>query len=60
VEVIGRSDELCEEFYAISVERRLTHPCVVAITQAARADLFGTAPPPGGAGADAAPASAPM
>jgi LysR family transcriptional activator of nhaA len=44
VEVIGRSDELHEEFYAISVERRLTHPCVVAITQSARAELFGTAP----------------
>jgi LysR family transcriptional activator of nhaA len=39
--VIGRSDELQEEFYAISVERRITHPCVVAITQAARGELFG-------------------
>jgi LysR family transcriptional activator of nhaA len=41
VEVIGRSDELREEFYAVSVERRITHPCVVAITDAARAKLFG-------------------
>jgi LysR family transcriptional activator of nhaA len=41
VEVIGTSDELVEEFYAISVERRLTHPCVLAITQAARSALFG-------------------
>jgi LysR family transcriptional regulator, transcriptional activator of nhaA len=40
VQVIGRSDELVEEFYAISVERRITHPCVVAITQAARSALF--------------------
>ncbi len=40
VELIGRSDELVEEFYAISVERRVTHPCVVAITDAARGQLF--------------------
>ena len=38
--VLGRSDELIEEFYAISAERRITHPCVVAITQAARDALF--------------------
>ncbi len=29
-----------EEFFAISVERRVTHPCVVAITAAARDRLF--------------------
>ena len=40
VEVIGRSDELVEEFFAVSVERRITHPCVVAITTAARDQLF--------------------
>ena len=40
VEVIGRSDELVEEFFAVSIERRITHPCVVAITDAARAQLF--------------------
>lgn len=36
VKVLGRTDDLVEEFYAISVERRITHPCVVAITEAAR------------------------
>jgi LysR family transcriptional activator of nhaA len=41
VEVIGRTDELEEEFFAVSVERRITHPCVVAITDAARGQLFG-------------------
>ncbi|MEO6407898.1 MAG: transcriptional activator NhaR [Burkholderiaceae bacterium] len=41
VRVIGRSDELVEEFYAVSVERRITHPCVAAITDAAREQLFG-------------------
>lgn len=40
VEVIGRSDELVEEFFAVSVERRITHPCVAAITQNARGRLF--------------------
>ena len=43
VEVIGRTDELVEEFFAVSVERRITHPCVVAITDAARGQLFGVA-----------------
>ena len=41
VRVIGRSDEMREDFYAISVERRITHPGVVAITQAARRSVFG-------------------
>jgi LysR family transcriptional activator of nhaA len=29
-----------EQFYAISVERKLTHPAVVAISRAARQELF--------------------
>ena len=41
VRVLGRTDELVEEFFAISVERRITHPCVVAITRAARSKLLG-------------------
>jgi len=40
VQVVGRSDEIIEVFYAISAERRITHPCVVAITQKARGELF--------------------
>jgi LysR family transcriptional activator of nhaA len=40
VKLVGRSEELREEFYAVSVERRITHPCVVAITDAARGQLF--------------------
>ena len=40
VEVIGRTTELVEEFFAVSVERRLSHPCVLAITDAARGRLF--------------------
>lgn len=42
VRVIGRADDLVEEFYAVSVERRITHPCVVAITHAARDQIFNT------------------
>lgn len=41
VQVIGRSSELTEQFFAISVERRISHPCVAAITSAARGHLFG-------------------
>lgn len=39
VRVVGRID-VRERFYAISVERRLTHPAVVAITRAAQRDVF--------------------
>jgi len=41
VQVLGRTDELVEEFYAVSVQRRISHPCVLAITDAARGQLFG-------------------
>jgi LysR family transcriptional activator of nhaA len=37
---IGTGEGLVEEFYGISVERRITHPAVAAITQAARGELF--------------------
>jgi LysR family transcriptional activator of nhaA len=40
VSVVGRADEVRERFYAISVERRLKHPAVLAISQAARESLF--------------------
>ena len=33
---VGRTGEVMEQFYAISVERRLLHPAVVAISSAAR------------------------
>ncbi len=39
VAVVGREERIRERFYAISVEKRLAHPAVVAITQAARAKL---------------------
>jgi LysR family transcriptional regulator, transcriptional activator of nhaA len=40
VQVIGRAETLRQRFYAISVERRLKHPAVVAICESARRDLF--------------------
>lgn len=39
--VIGSTEEVTERFYALSPERRLKHPSVVAITEAAREQLFG-------------------
>jgi len=39
--IIGQTDEVTEQFYAISMERRLTHPAVVAINDAAQKELFG-------------------
>jgi LysR family transcriptional activator of nhaA len=40
VRLVGRAREVRERFYAISVERRLAHPAVVAISDAARRALF--------------------
>jgi LysR family transcriptional activator of nhaA len=42
VRVTGRVDAIRERFYAISAERRITHPAVTAITSAARSNLFGS------------------
>jgi len=41
---IGRITEVVERFYAISVERRLKHPAVLVISEAARETLFETCP----------------
>lgn len=40
VKVIGRTDEVKEQFYMISPERRIKHPAVTVITEAARSRLF--------------------
>ncbi|MEY4544514.1 MAG: hypothetical protein RL685_709 [Pseudomonadota bacterium] len=42
VQLIGRVNEVRERFYAISVARRLSHAAVVAISDAARQELFST------------------
>ncbi|MDF3070702.1 MAG: transcriptional regulator, LysR family [Polyangiaceae bacterium] len=40
VQVVGRTEEVKERFYAISAERRLKHPAVVAVSDAAKHRLF--------------------
>jgi LysR family transcriptional activator of nhaA len=40
VKTLGRASGITESFFAISVERRITHPCVTALTVAARSELF--------------------
>jgi len=44
VVVIGQTNEVQEQFYAISVERKITHPAVAAITETAGEWLFKDAP----------------
>jgi LysR family transcriptional activator of nhaA len=41
VSVVGHIEEIRERFYAISAERKITHPAVLAITRAARREIFG-------------------
>ncbi|HMI91180.1 MAG TPA: transcriptional activator NhaR [Polyangiales bacterium] len=38
---VGRADRVRERFYAISVDRKLKHPAVIAISEAARRKLVG-------------------
>ncbi len=38
-QIIGRTEDCRQQFYAISAERKLTHPAVLAITSEARATL---------------------
>ena len=40
VEVVGEIPTIHQQFYAISAERRLKHPAVLAISNTARKDLF--------------------
>ena len=44
VKSLGAAKGVVDEFFAISVERRITHPCVLAITESARNKLFGQPP----------------
>ncbi len=41
VTLLGHTNALLERFYALSVERRLSHPAVLAILQSASRELFG-------------------
>jgi len=40
VRVVGRLDAVRQQFYAISIERKIRHPAVAAICQSARQDIF--------------------
>ena len=40
LEVVGRSNTLKQKFYAISSERKVTHPAVAAICDTARDKIF--------------------
>ena len=44
VALIGQTDAVSESFYAISVERKVKHPGIVAITEGARRELFTALP----------------
>lgn len=41
LKIIGRAESVRNRYYAISVERKLKHPAVVAICETARHELFG-------------------
>ena len=40
VSVLGRRKDIVESFYAISLDRRLKHPAVIAISHAAHSEVF--------------------
>jgi LysR family transcriptional activator of nhaA len=48
VQLVGQARDIRQRFYAISVERKIKHPAVVAICEGARRDVLG---PPSPAGA---------
>lgn len=45
VQEVGRIDSVTEQLYAITTERRLTHPAIVAISQNAQREIFGKSGP---------------
>jgi LysR family transcriptional activator of nhaA len=47
VQLVGEAEGVAERFYAISVERRLADPAVLAITRAAHQELFAPRRGPG-------------
>lgn len=40
VEIVGEAEDITMEYYAISAERRLKHPAVMAVSEHARTTLF--------------------
>jgi LysR family transcriptional activator of nhaA len=48
VVVVGRIESISEQLFAITTERRLSHPAIVAIIQVARDEVFRTSTPTAG------------
>lgn len=46
VKKVGRVEKVSETYYAISAERKLKHPLVISVIDAARENLFGVAAEP--------------
>ncbi len=44
VETIGRADSVAVRYYAITTERRITHPAVAAVMQSAKDTVFNSPP----------------
>jgi LysR family transcriptional regulator, transcriptional activator of nhaA len=44
VRIVGRAPDVRQQFYAISGERKIKHPAVVAISEAARQEIFAGEP----------------
>jgi len=42
LELVGTTEDITEQFYAISVQRKITHPAVLAISQAKPLTTFGS------------------
>lgn len=42
LQVVGREEKIRERYFVVTGERKLTHPAVVAIRDAARQELFGS------------------
>ena len=45
VQILGAIGSVHEQIYAITTQRRMTHPAVVAVSQAARQEVFGSLNP---------------
>ncbi|WP_300455826.1 transcriptional activator NhaR [Accumulibacter sp.] len=57
VRAVGRIDSLSEQIFAITTERRLSHPAIVAIIQVARKEVFADATRATSGAGDNGPAS---
>ncbi|MBE2258966.1 MAG: transcriptional activator NhaR [Rhodobacteraceae bacterium] len=55
VRAVGRIDSIAEQLYAITTERRLSHPAIVAIIQVARNEVFGNPTRPPGVSSPSGP-----